>query len=107
MCRIDRSSDKEVDIRRFFKQQTADLRSAVAFYAPLLVLFVVSEIVFCVFKYLVDRYDSLGDKIHSLYLRDRRHVGLNEIETCDKRLVKELRGDSRGRSSANDMLAFF
>jgi hypothetical protein len=39
---VDGFSDVEVDVRRFFKQHTADQRRAVSFKTPMLVVFVFS-----------------------------------------------------------------
>ena len=90
MRRVYRTTDKEIDIGRFFKQHAGDHGRAVALIAPLAVLAVFLKVILRVLDDLAHGDDAFGDKVESFDLRRGRNIGIEVIELCDDGLFEVL-----------------
>ena len=88
MSRIYGSSHIEVYVCRFFKEQAAYKRCAVAFYAPVLIHGVVAEIILGIFNDLINSNNTLGNKINAFYLCNGGDIRLLKGKRCTQRLMQ-------------------
>lgn len=72
--RIDGLAHIEIDIGGFLKQQAADEGRAVLTVAPVLIVFVFTDIVFGVFNDPVDGNDALGHQVDPFQVGDGRDI---------------------------------
>ena len=105
MRRVYRTTDKEIDIGRFFKQHAGDHGRAVALIAPLAVLAVFLKVILRVLDDLAHGDDAFGDKVESFDLRRGRNIGIEVIELCDDGLFEVFRRKRRRGTAADNPLA--
>ena len=78
---IDRPSDEKVNVGSLFEKQAGNERRSVPLDTLLVVHFVVSQRVLGIFDDLIYGYNTLGNKVDTLYLGNRRYIAALEIET--------------------------
>lgn len=78
--RVDRSADKEVDVRRFLKENSADETCTVAMRTPVFVLLVLVQRILGVFDHAVHGDDTLRHEIDALQLSSRRNVAFFKVK---------------------------
>ena len=102
---VDGPAHVEVNIRGFLKEQAADLGRAIVLEGPLLVAFVILQVVLSVLQHLVDGDNAFSDQIDAFDFRNGRHVGGLEFEGGFQGLVQILGRDGGRCAAADDVLA--
>ena len=90
MCRVDSASNIEINIGRFFKQQTTDERCAITLLTPNIIFCVFGKMILGIFKYSVNCYYTFRYQINALKLCDWRNVGTFKLQAGLQRLTKIL-----------------